>query len=372
MNSKAELIYDNHLKNAYFPADVDSALAITDTSCFQLSEEAAWLIARLPSKGSRETLISFLSDLGINDPLKIFNKLAAIGILRERRKRSWRETIEAVIIPKFTLVSAQFQEKIFHHFSLIRIANMRSIGMLIAGAFAGYITWIVALLAGDGIGKGFNPVPLVNDIQVFVLVVLGSLMHEFGHSGAAKISGIGLRPIGFSMYLIFPILYTNVSGIEKVDFFRKIFIDCGGFICQGIFLLLLLPLAYISGDNVFRSAAWWILVISLFNLNPLFRTDGYWLYRDMYSEFKLFPWAKIAHFFYLAAFSVFSVYFFWVIVVRAESILLDIANIVNNPGYFWHGGYRLAFGAYFVFLGLVGGIRRFKEGRQEWKEFSGA
>lgn len=371
MDSKVELIYENHLKNAYFPADVGNALAITDTSCFQLSEEAAWLIARLPSKGSRETLIAFLSDLGINDPLQIFNKLAAIGILRERRERSWRETIEALIIPKFTLVSAQLQERIFRHLSLIRATSMRAIGLLVSGAFVGYISWIVALLAGDGMNKGFNPGPLVNDIQVFVLVVIGSLMHELGHSGAAMISGIGFRPIGLSVYLVFPILYTNVSGIEKVDFFRKILIDCGGFICQGIFLLLLLPLAYISGENVFRSVAWWILVISLFNLNPFFRTDGYWLYKDIYSEFKLFSLAKVGHFLYLAAFFMFSVYFLWIIVVRAESIVRGILNIVINPGCFWQGGYRLAFGAYFVFLGLVGGIRRFKEGRQEWKEFAG-
>lgn len=371
MDSEAELIYENHLKDAYFPADVGSALAITDTSCFQLSEETAWLIARLPYNGSRKTLTAVLSDLGIKDTAKIFDKLAAIGVLREKRKRSWREAIGTVIIPKFALVSAQLQESILARCNLMQTLNMRAIVVLIFGAFVGYLSWIVLLLATDGTGTGFNSVILAKDIQVFALVVIGSLMHEFGHSWAAKISGIGLRPIGFSVYLMFPVLYTNVSGIEKVGFFRKILIDCGGFICQGIFLLLLLPFAYISGDNVFWTAAWWVLVISLFNLNPFFRTDGYWLYRDMYSEFKLFPLAKIAHFFYLAAFFLFSAYFFWVIIVRAESILRGIVNVVNNPGYFWHSGYRLVLGTYFVFLGLVGGIRRFKEGRQEWKEFAG-
>ncbi|MEK7722181.1 MAG: hypothetical protein AAB359_07310, partial [Elusimicrobiota bacterium] len=143
---------------------------------------------------------------------------------------------------------------------------------------------------------------------------------------------------------------------------------CGGFIFQGAFLFLLLLACSLTANPSFAEAARWIAVIILFNLNPLFRTDGYWLYKDVYSEFKTNRWARAAHYLYLAAFLAFSAWFLWRVGGRFGDIWRGLNMLFHSPGYFFAGGYRIILAAYFVLVGLSGGLRRFREGHQEWQE----
>ncbi len=122
------------------------------------------------------------------------------------------------------------------------------------------------------------------------------------------------------------------------------------------------------GNASAGEAARWIMVIMLFNLNPLFRTDGYWLYKDTYSELKHNRWMRAVHYVYLLAFVLFSIYFLWFVFIRIDRIWVDLNLLAHSSSYFFSGGYRVFLGAYFVFIGLSGGLRRFQDGHQEWKE----
>ena len=112
----------------------------------------------------------------------------------------------------------------------------------------------------------------------------------------------------------------------------------------------------------------WIVVIILFNLNPLFRTDGYWLYKDVYSEFKIKRWARLTHYLYLAAFIAFSIYFLWCVCSRLGYVWNSLGMLAHSPSYFFSGGYRVVLGVYFIMIGITGGLHRFQEGHREWKE----
>ena len=351
--------YENHLKKAYSVRAGEKVLAITDTSCYHLAEETAWLTANLPETGPKAGYLCTLAELGLTEPEKIFNKLISLGALREKARRTWKDILRLVLTPQFRLIPAQWQERLFG-FLLPGPAAAGGARLLIALSAAGLIWGTAALW--------YTPAGKADGILVVFLVLLGSLIHELGHSFTAMAAGIGLRPIGFSVYLVYPVFYTNVSGIEKVPLAERALIDCGGFIFQGVFLLALLLAHSITGNTALAEAVRWMLVIIFFNLNPLFRTDGYWLYQDVYSEFKTRRWARTLHYLYLAAFLVFSVYFLWRIGARLGSVLHSLNMLVHSPGYFFSGGYRVILGAYFVFIGLTGGLRRFQEGRQEWKE----
>ncbi len=257
-------------------------------------------------------------------------------------------------------IPAQLQEKFFGILTDRPAAAARIVRILATLSAAGLL-WGLAAAWGHVSVDAIGP-------AVLLLVISGSLLHELGHSFAAMAAGIGLRPIGFSVYLIYPVFYTNVSGIEKVPLAGRILIDCGGYIFQGVFLLALMLANYFTAHPAFAEAARWILLIIFFNLNPLFRTDGYWLYKDLYTEHKSNRWARALHYIYLAAFAAFSVYFLWRVGGRLGDIWRDLNILARSPGYFFSGGYRVVLGAYFVFVGLAGGLRRFKEGRLELKE----
>lgn len=363
--------YENHLKGAYSVKSGEKTLAITDTSCYNLPEATAWLTANLPGAGGKKEYLASLSGLGLAEPEKIFEKLRAIGALQVKPERSWKSLLGNIFSPKIRLLSAQWQERGLAFFGISPGGPGRASGFLLWPALLGAL-WGLWLLAGGG--DRLLPVAAgakASGAAVLILVIASSLVHELGHSFAAAASGIGLRPIGFSVYLIYPVFYTNVSGIDKLGLKAKAFVDTGGFLLQSVFILGLLLFSAATGSASAAEAVRWIMAMVLFNLNPFFRTDGYWLYKDTYSELKQNRWMRAVHYLYLLAFVLFSIYFLWFVVGRLGNIWSELVKLANSPAYFFSGGYRVVLGAYFVFVGLSGGLHRFQEGRQEWKDLVG-
>ena len=85
----AEMVYENYLKKAYSFKDERKHLAITDSSCYKLNEETAWLIAGLPDTGGKGSYFNSLSGLGVNEPQKYSTGLSR-SVLREKKPRSGR------------------------------------------------------------------------------------------------------------------------------------------------------------------------------------------------------------------------------------------------------------------------------------------
>ncbi len=371
MAEAASPTYENPLRGAYSVRKGEQVLAITDTSCYNLPEATAWLAENLPAAGEKKTYLAALAGLGLNDPEKIFNKLLAIEALRVKEAHSWKSGLKALVSPKIRLLPAQVQDKALLFLGIKTSGLNRAMKLLIWPALMG-IAWGAWLLAGGG----YKLLPAAaaghaNGLAILLITFAASLVHELGHSFAAASSGIGLRPIGFSVYLIYPVFYTNVSGIDKLGLKEKVLIDTGGFILQSAFVLLLLGFAAVSGNASAAEAVRWIMGIVLFNLNPLFRTDGYWLYKDTYSELKHNRLMRAVHYVYLTAFMLFSAYFLWFVFIRLGRIWGEAILMLKTPSYFFSGGYRIVLGAYFIFVGLSGGVRRFQEGRDEWRELIG-
>lgn len=371
MTGPAAPTYENPLRHAYSVRNGEQTLAITDTSCYNLPEATAWLTANLPAAGGKTDYLAAMAALGLNEPEKIFDKLLSIGALQAKAARTWKSTFSAAISPKLRLLPAQLQERVLSRAGIGPATLSRAFGILSWPALLGAI-WGLWVLAGGG----YRLLPAAaagqaNGIAVLLITVAASLVHELGHSFAAAAAGIGLRPIGFSVYLIYPVFYTNVSGIDKLRLKAKALVDTGGFVLQSAFVLGLLLLASATGSASITEAVRWIMGMMLFNLNPLFRTDGYWLYKDTYSELKQDRWMRAVHYVYLFCFILFSAYFFWLLLARIGNIWRELAILVRSPVYFFSGGYKVVLGAYFVFVGFSGGLNRFREGRQEWKELIG-
>lgn len=366
MEKAAAKTYENPLKRAYPVRHGDKLLAITDTSCYSVAEEALWLAGQLPESGDRSQYSSALAGLGINDPEKILEKLLAIGALTEKPAKTWTSTLRSLLSPNIRLFPARFQERVLNAVGLTTDKLLHIFPKL---GWPALVCALPALWLFAGGGDRMLPAAAFSGAQaplVLTLVILGSLVHEAGHSLAAAASGIGLRPIGFSVYLVYPVFYTNVSGVDRVDLGKRALVDLGGFILQSLYVFLLFSAAVVGSASA-AEAVRWSMLIMLFNLNPLLRTDGYWLYKDTYSALKRKRWMRAVHYVYLLAFAAFSVYFLWFVWVRMGSVLVEFGQLWRDPGYFMRGGYKVVLGAYFVLIGLFGGVRRFQEGKTELK-----
>lgn len=362
---------ENHLKNEYAVESGADSVVITSTSCYWVVEETLWLISQLPELGGKRDYLDALSKLGLLEAQKIFDKLISIGVLRVKNgKRLLKDILGLILCPQIKLVSCRLQEK-FLAFLGIRLSMpglKKFFYPVLVAAVLGMI-WGVALIAADPrtIFQYSSP-GKAHVWVIFSLILLGSLLHELGHSFAAAAGGIGLRPIGFSVYLFYPVFYTNVSGMEKLRLWKKLAVDCGGIIPQAAYLFVLLLVCEVTKNASFIEAVRWISVIIAFNLNPLLRTDGYWLYHDLRGEFKESGLMSRVHYVYLAAFVIFSIYFMGQVYARLGSVTRDIVMALESPRRLFSEGYKIILGCYFIIIAFVGGLRRLKESHREWVE----
>jgi len=366
----AGTFYENFLKGEYAVENGDSSLIITKSSCYRVREETLALVENLPAEGAREHFIRAMEGLGIEKAGPIFDKLLAIGALRIKRKSSLRGALSALLRPEFKLLPAAWQEKAF-----------KALGLAPSPQWLDRNFWRVILLAAAGLALSLavsysGIYPELADISsgepktlhMLLLVLLGSVIHELGHSYAAAAAGIAFRPIGFSFYLFFPVFYANVSGMERLGLKEKAAIDLGGFFTQSVYLLVLLVLWYFTRNLLFLESVRWLSLIIVFNMNPFLRTDCYWLYKDFRKSSPDSRPADWFHRLYLAAFLGFSLYLFRYLYLRAGDIGGLLSAAWAEPSLLLSEGYKIILGLYMIVMFFMGGARRLEETRQEWLE----
>jgi len=120
---------------------------------------------------------------------------------------------------------------------------------------------------------------------ILVSVIIIVLIHEIGHSIASFYYKITPKEIGFGLYFIFPALYTDLTEAWKLKKESRIVINIAGIYFQLIVNFFLIVLLY---TNFFNNYVLYIIILSsqaicLFNLNPFFKFDGYWMYTDYFN-----------------------------------------------------------------------------------------
>ena len=371
MEATKDVIYENHLKREYAVDKGADSFIITSTSCYWLGEETLWLISELPQNAEKHQYLNKMAALGLGETNKIFNKLLNIGVLRVMTpQKVFKKIVTYILGPQVKLLSAQLQHKVlnFFGFSSSSLPLKNVLKPLIISSAVGLIFGLVITLTGFGatLIKSSSGQPQV--AVIFTLILLGSLIHELGYSFTAAASGIGLRPIGFAVYLFYPVFYTNVSGMEKLPLWKKVAIDCGGFIAQSAYLFILVAIYLVTRNISCLESIRWISLIMAFNLNPLLRTDGYWLYKDIRKSLGNIRIVNYAHYLYLTAFFIFSGYLFFHIYSGLGSTFNFLVAVFEQPKRLLYDGHRIVLGSYFIIMAFVGGLRRLKEGHQEWIE----
>ena len=113
------------------------------------------------------------------------------------------------------------------------------------------------------------------------VLMLGSLiLHELGHASACAYFGARPRAIGFGVYLIYPVFYSDVSSAWELERWQRVVVDLAGLFFQGaVGALYVLLYVWLDWEPLLAG----ILMIAgsgAFSLNPIFKFDGYWMIAD--------------------------------------------------------------------------------------------
>jgi len=115
----------------------------------------------------------------------------------------------------------------------------------------------------------------------FGLMVILGLAHEFGHASACARYKAPPSEIGFTLYLVYPAFYSDVSSAWRLRRLERVVVDVGGCYFQAMMTLAFLALFYRTGWEPFRVAIIGSFYAALSSLNPIFKFDGYWVVADM-------------------------------------------------------------------------------------------
>lgn len=118
-------------------------------------------------------------------------------------------------------------------------------------------------------------------ITLFLSFLMSSLIHELGHATACQSFDIQHGGIGFGLYLNFPVFYTDVSNVWRLNRKERTIVDIAGVYFQMILLIPILAYEIYQPNDICK----YIIVMMNFNfvitLNPFFKFDGYWLMTDL-------------------------------------------------------------------------------------------
>lgn len=156
--------------------------------------------------------------------------------------------------------------------------------VLARGFHSSVVPWLVGLIATAGaalVGSGRSlHFEAESFVQGYLLFLLSLVAHEFGHSSACARYGAAPSEIGFTIYLIYPAFYSDVSSAWQLKRWQRVVVDLGGIFFQ-LVVGALYAIAYVaSGHPALGNALLMIGASCFFALNPIFKFDGYWAVAD--------------------------------------------------------------------------------------------
>jgi putative peptide zinc metalloprotease protein len=118
-------------------------------------------------------------------------------------------------------------------------------------------------------------------IMSYVLLSLSVVFHELGHASACRYYRCLHGPVGFGLYLVFPVFYVDINDAWRLSRKQRAIVDIGGVYFQFVTTIVLFFVYMITQSPIFLMAIFLTYLMIFINLNPLFKYDGYWLLSDV-------------------------------------------------------------------------------------------
>ncbi len=120
----------------------------------------------------------------------------------------------------------------------------------------------------------------INSLAIILLAFLSLVFHEFGHVTAAYKQKIHVGEIGVGVYLFSLVFYVDMSNTWRLDSKSRVFVDAGGMYFQLITIIPLTIIGWAIGDNFIYVINIYIIFLTIINLIPFIKLDGYWIVCD--------------------------------------------------------------------------------------------
>jgi len=118
-------------------------------------------------------------------------------------------------------------------------------------------------------------------LMVWILYLIGILVHELGHVSACTYYQCPHGPVGIGLYGFFPVFYADVSQVWSLERRQRAVVDVGGMFFQALSSAVLVILYAVTGRAFLAGAVIVTNILIIYNLNPLLKFDGYWLLSDL-------------------------------------------------------------------------------------------
>jgi putative peptide zinc metalloprotease protein len=161
-------------------------------------------------------------------------------------------------------------------FSWLNILKLFSVEVMIGLSLLAILSLLVV---GIGLGKGTLDIPL--PFWGLFLVLLSTPIHELGHAIAFKSLGGSAFSMGVGFYFFIPVLFVDVSLSNSLSRASQLKISAAGVYFELIWILFLLGCALSLQIDWMYTVILLIGIQALWNLNPFFRSDGYWILSDL-------------------------------------------------------------------------------------------
>lgn len=129
----------------------------------------------------------------------------------------------------------------------------------------------------------------IEQIIIYVLLIIILIIHELGHSFSAKLFKVNVKEIGFAIYYIFPVFFINLNESWKLDKMKRTIINLSGIYFQLIIgnILIISSSIMIIHNCILEYLFKLNFLIIIYNLNPFIKFDGYWVLSDILNENNL-------------------------------------------------------------------------------------
>lgn len=161
-------------------------------------------------------------------------------------------------------------------FSWLNTLKLFSIEVMVGFCLLALLSLMVV---GIVLGKSVLDTPL--PFWGLFLVLLSTPIHELGHAIAYKSLGGSAFSIGAGFYFFIPVLFVDVSLSNSLSTASRLKISLAGVYFELIWVLLLLGFGWSLQIDWMYTVALLISIQALWNLNPFFRSDGYWILSDL-------------------------------------------------------------------------------------------
>jgi putative peptide zinc metalloprotease protein len=118
-----------------------------------------------------------------------------------------------------------------------------------------------------------------NPLLVLSVVLTSTLLHELGHLAACRHHKAAHGGIGFGFYFIFPVFFSDVTGLWLLDRKQRILANLSGVYMELLLVSALFVMMHWVGD-ILMPAIMLIMVRMVYTLMPFLRNDGYWVLSD--------------------------------------------------------------------------------------------